>query len=38
MLSETLKRELLVESNKIALMDSPIFRENFSKNVIKDLV
>lgn len=38
MLSEPLKRQLLIESNKIALLDSPIFRDNFSKNVIKDIV
>ncbi len=33
-LSEPLQRELLIESNKIALRDSPIFSKNFSENVI----
>lgn len=37
MLSEPLRRQLMVESNKIALLDSPIFRNNFSVNVIKDI-
>lgn len=33
MLSEPLKRKFLEESNKIILKDSPIFSENFSKEV-----
>ncbi|KAL4502287.1 hypothetical protein ABPG72_011874 [Tetrahymena utriculariae] len=33
-LSDGLKETLLMEANKIALIDSPIFRDNFSKNVI----
>ena len=34
-LSEPLKRQLLIESNKLVLRDSPVFSENFSKSVIQ---
>ena len=34
MLSEPLKRQLMIESNKIALKESPIFRNNFSDSTI----
>lgn len=38
MLSEPLKRSLSIEANKIALKDSPIFRNNFSENTISKTV
>lgn len=34
MLSEPLKKQLMIEANKIALKDSPIFRNNFTDNII----
>ncbi|EAR89662.1 cyclic nucleotide-binding domain protein (macronuclear) [Tetrahymena thermophila SB210] len=37
-LSDGLKETLLMEANKIALIDSPIFRDNFSKTVIAKTV
>lgn len=30
LLSESLREKLLVEANKIILIDSPLFKENFS--------
>lgn len=38
MLSEPLKRSLMIEANKIALKDSPIFRNNFSESTISKTV
>lgn len=38
MLSEPLKRSLMIEANKIALKDSPIFRNNFSETTISKTV
>lgn len=38
MLSEPLKRHLMIEANKIALKDSPIFRNNFSEATISKTV
>jgi len=38
MLSEPLKRFLMIEANKIALKDSPIFRNNFSDTTITKTV
>ena len=34
LLSDNLKNKVLVEANKIVLIDSPIFSKNFSSNVI----
>lgn len=34
MLSEPLKHKLLIEANKVALKESPIFKNNFSNHVI----
>lgn len=38
MLSEPLKKQLMIEANKIALKDSPIFRNNFSDSTITKTV
>jgi hypothetical protein len=38
MLSEPLKKKLLLESNKIALKDSKIFKENFTDRVIEKTI
>ena len=38
MLSEPLKRSLMIEANKIALKDSPIFSNNFSEVTISKTV
>lgn len=38
MLSEPLKYKLLLEANKVALKESPIFKKNFSNSVILRLV
>ncbi len=38
MLSEPLKKKLLLESNKIALKDSKIFKDNFSDTVIEKTI
>jgi len=38
MLSEPLKKSLLMESNKIVLKHNPIFRYNFNEEVIKNTV
>jgi hypothetical protein len=38
MLSEPLKRALMIEANKIALKDSPIFCNKFSENTISKTV
>lgn len=37
-LSDTLRRELLIESNRIVLKDCMIFQENFSEEVIKAMI
>ncbi|EAR93584.2 cation channel family protein (macronuclear) [Tetrahymena thermophila SB210] len=37
-LSESLRSKLLFEANKIVLQDSPIFKQNFSKQVIEKTV
>ncbi|KAL4506000.1 hypothetical protein ABPG72_013761 [Tetrahymena utriculariae] len=37
-LSESLRSKLLFEANKIVLQDSPIFKQNFSKQVIEQTV
>ena len=38
MLSEPLKKELLLESNKIALKESKIFKGNFTERVIEKTI
>ena len=38
MLSEPLKKSLLMESNKIVLKFSPIFRNNFNEKIIEKTV
>ncbi|EWS74975.1 cation channel family protein (macronuclear) [Tetrahymena thermophila SB210] len=37
-LSDSLRQKLLFEANKIVLRDNPIFKQNFSKNVIEQTV
>lgn len=37
-LSDVLRDKLLIEANKIVLIDSPIFRNNFSETVISKTV
>lgn len=37
-LSKDLKDQLLIESNKIVLKDAPIFKKNFSQEIIKRTV
>ncbi|EWS74973.1 cation channel family protein (macronuclear) [Tetrahymena thermophila SB210] len=37
-LSDSLRQKLLFEANKIVLRDNPIFKQNFSKNVIEKTV
>ncbi|EGR27292.1 hypothetical protein IMG5_198840 [Ichthyophthirius multifiliis] len=38
MLSEPLQKQLMIQANKIALIDSPIFRNNFTENTIQKTV
>ncbi len=38
MLSEPLKYKLLLEANKLALKESPIFKKNFSNQVIMRVI
>ena len=37
-LSDILKQRLMIESNKVVLIDSKIFHDNFSENVISKTV
>ena len=38
MLSEPLKLKLLMDANKIALKESPVFKNNFSQQAISKVV
>jgi CRP-like cAMP-binding protein len=38
MLSEPLRKELIMESKKIVIRDSPIFKNNFSESIIEKTV
>jgi hypothetical protein len=38
MLSEPLRKELIMESKKIVIRDSPIFRNNFSESILEKTV